>query len=136
MYLRTVDKKMQYGETGHILCVLSIVYAKQLQEFFKFHSLNYRLESLTNKNRFHMCSLSNNFIYLVSRKSFSLSIFGQREMWNGGWLHLDNHLEKLLEAIFSSKFIFLTIRMDIESLLELLLDVRRRCFWHCWQSLA
>jgi hypothetical protein len=34
---------------------------------------------------------------------------------------LDNHLEKLLEGIFPSKFLFLTMRKYIESLLELLL---------------
>jgi hypothetical protein len=36
---------------------------------------------------------------------------------------LDNHLKKLLESIFPSKSLFLAIRNDIESLLELLLDV-------------
>ena len=36
-------------------------------------------------------------------------------MRNEGWLYLDNHLEKLLEDIFLSKYIFLTIRKDIET---------------------
>jgi hypothetical protein len=33
---------------------------------------------------------------------------------------LDNHLEKVLEGIFPSKSLFLTMRKDIKSLLELL----------------
>ena len=37
-------------------------------------------------------------------------------MRNGGWLHLDNHLEKLLEDIFPSKSLFLATKKDIESL--------------------
>ena len=53
---------------------------------------------------------------------FLLSIFGQREIRNRLWLYLDNHLEKFLEVIFPSKYIFLTIRMNIKSLLELLLE--------------
>ena len=69
-----------------------------------------------------MFSLSNSFSIscVHSRKQFPLSIFGQREMQNGGWLYLDNHLEKLLEGIFPSKSLFLTMRKDLESLLELL----------------
>ena len=34
---------------------------------------------------------------------------------------MDNHIERFLETIFSSKSLFLTIRMNIESLLELLI---------------
>jgi hypothetical protein len=34
----------------------------------------------------------------------------------------DKHLEKLLERIFPSKTLFLRMRKDIESLLELLLE--------------
>jgi len=52
-----------------------------------------------------MFSLSKSFSIscVHSRKLFPLSIFDQRETPNGGWLHLDNHLEKLLEDIFSIK---------------------------------
>ena len=35
-------------------------------------------------------------------------------------LYLDDHLEKLLEDNFSPKFLFLTFKKDMESLLEML----------------
>jgi len=54
-------------------------------------------------------------------------------MWNGGWLHLDNHLEKLLEDIFSSKSLFLTVRKDIESLGVALISPKKSIFW-CFLS--
>ena len=42
-------------------------------------------------------------------------------MWNGGCLNLNSYLEKLLEGIFLSKFLFITMKKHIEGLLEMLL---------------
>ena len=43
-------------------------------------------------------------------------------MWNVGYLYLDSHLEKLLESIFLSKSLFMTIKKYIKDLLEMLLE--------------
>ena len=41
------------------------------------------------------------FSFSNSKKPIFLSIFGLREMWNEGWLYLNNYyLEKLLKDIF------------------------------------
>jgi hypothetical protein len=61
---------------------------------------------------------------IVYKESALLSIFNKREIWSRGWLYLDIQM-KMRGHFFTKKSLFLTIKKDIESLLELLLTVSK-----------
>jgi hypothetical protein len=91
-----------------------------LRVFSKFHSLNHYLESHYIKIVFNTYLYSPiiflYLVYILESNFCYLSFVIEKS-------EIDDHLEKLLEYIFSSKFLFLflTIKMDIKSLLKLLL---------------
>ena len=72
------------------------------ESFSKFYSLNYHLEILLYKNSVHSPIAFLNLVYTLESYFRYISL-ASGKMRNGVWLHLDNHLEKLLEVIFLIK---------------------------------